>query len=96
MPNIISTCGADPTSYSFVDRLGEAIVSAGQNYLSNLAQIDAAKAQQKITEAQAQALAAQAKAAKDQADADFKKKLPLYIGGGVAALALLYFFTRRR
>jgi uncharacterized protein YqfA (UPF0365 family) len=104
MPNMISTCGADmilpcgaaPTSYSIVDRLGEAIVSAGQNYLANLAQIEAAKAQQKITEAQAQALAAQARAAKEQADADFKKKLPLYIGGGVAALALLYFFTRRR
>jgi len=103
MPNMIYTCGGINTCGSIVDDFGTAIITAGKSYLENLAAIDAAKAQQKINAAQAQALVEQAKAVKAQADAEkaaadaeFKKKLPLYIGGGVAALALLYFFTRRR
>jgi len=86
-----------------MEDLSNTIITAGRSYLENLRQIEAAKAAQKISAAQAQALVDQAKAqaelaaAQSAADAAaFKKKLPLYIGGGIAALALLYFVSRRR
>jgi multidrug efflux pump subunit AcrA (membrane-fusion protein) len=97
MPNMISTCGG------FFEDLGNTVIKFGGDYLSLQQQILTAKAQQKISDAQAQTLLAQARAQSEQAaaqkaiaDAEFKKKLPLYIGGGIAALALLYFVTRRR
>lgn len=105
MPNMISTCEGDMISPcgSIVDDIASTIITAGRSYFENLQQIEAAKAAQKISAAQAQALIDQAKAqaelAKAQSAADdaaFKKKLPLYIGGGIAALALLYFVSRRR
>ncbi len=95
MPNIISTCGISSCGGFFED-LGNTIIGAGQSYLQNQADIARAKAEQKITAQQAATLLAQAEAQKAEADAAFKKKLPLYIGGGVAALALLYFVMRRK
>jgi hypothetical protein len=110
MPNMISTCGymhtcgADPTSATITtapkpawyDGLLDAGISLGKSYLETLANIQAAKLQNQISASQAQLLQAQAQAQKSQDDAARNKMLPLYIGGGVAALALLYFVMRRK
>jgi hypothetical protein len=110
MPNMITTCGylntfdADPTSAvttgakepAWYEGILNAGLAIGKSYLETLANIQAAKAQNQISAAQAQLLQAQAQAQKAQDDAARQKMLPLYIGGGVAALALLFFVMRRK
>jgi len=103
----LNTLGADPTSAiikgeapatkpAWYEGILNAGISLGKSYLETLGNIQTAKVQNQISAAQAQLLLAQAQAQKAQDDAKAKKMLPLYIGGGVAALALLFFVMRRK
>jgi hypothetical protein len=94
MPNMITTCNG------IVDDVLGTAVKVGQDWLAQQQAVEAARAQNKITQQQAEMelarIKAQAEAEKVQAEASFKKKLPLYIGGGVVLLAAIYFLSRRR
>jgi hypothetical protein len=96
MPSIITT---QPCA-GFVDDLLGSAVKVGQDWLAQRQAIEAARAQNKITQQQAEMelarITAQAEADKALAEADFKKKLPLYVGGGILAIAAIYFLSRRR
>lgn len=103
----LNTFGADPTSAvtatsvtvkepAWWEGLLSAGINLGKSYLETQANIQAAKAQNQISAAQANLLLAQAQAQKAQDEANQKKMLPLYIGGGVAVLALLFFVMRRK
>jgi len=95
MPNMISTGGIS-TCGGFFEDLGTTIINAGMSYLQTQQAIEQARMTNKINAEQAAILMRQAEAQKATADAEFKKKLPLYIGGGVAVLALLFFVMRRK
>ena len=94
MPNMITTCDG------IVDDLLGTAVKVGQDWLASQQAIEQARAQNKISQQQAeQALAqlkVQAEIEKAKSEADAKKRLPLYIGGGIAVLAAIYFLSRRR
>jgi hypothetical protein len=103
----LNTFDADPTSAiiqgttpaakpAWYEGILDAGLALGKSYLETQANIQAAKAQNQISAAQAQLLLAQAQAQKAEDDAKAKKMLPLYIGGGVAVLALLFFVMRRK
>ena len=103
----MNTFGADPTSTvattttaatqpAWWETLLSAGINLGKSYLETQANILAAKAQNQINASQAQLLLAQAQVQKAEDEAKAKKMLPLYIGGGIAALALLYFVMRRK